>query len=79
MPFARAYVDLHDEMIKTRLGQPQLPAFVPPAVQSFEQLEWADRDIWRHADLNEVFNYMRKSRRLKIPEEWQNIVPTRLD
>ena len=79
MPFAREFADLREEMKGSRAGQPELPKELPSAVATFEQLEGADRDIWRHVDLASAFNYLRRHRRLKIPVEWQSLVPDRSD
>lgn len=79
MPFAREYADLLEDMKRTRPKFPEAPQDVPPAVVTFQQLDCADPSIWRHAHLAETFNYIRKSRRLRIPAEWQHLIPDKLD
>lgn len=79
MPFAREYADLLEDMKRTRPKFPEAPQDVPPAVVTFQQLDCADPSIWRHAHLAETFNYIRKSRRLTIPAEWQHLIPDKLD
>lgn len=78
MPFARAFCDLLEEMKSTRAGQPELPVPVPAAVQTFELLQEADPSLWRAADLPSVFNYLRQSKRLKIPVEWAHLIPAKI-
>lgn len=79
VPFAREMCDLMYDAQKTCLGQPQLPDSLPAAAETFQLLECADKQLWRHVDLAGTFNYLRRSRRLKIPVEWQGLVPYKLD
>ena len=67
-----------EEMKSNRQGQPQLPERVPPALLSFERMQFGDKDIWRQIDFPSVYNYLRKSRKLRIPEEWQRYIPNEL-
>ena len=68
-----------EEMKATRKGQPELPHVVPPAIETFMQLEMADPEIWRHVDVKSVYNYLRRSKKLQIPAEWQHLMPKKLE
>lgn len=78
VPFAREVCDLFEEMKSFKLGQPQLPSVVPPAIETFQQLRMSDPEIWRHVDLASVYNYLRRSKKLRIPVEWQHLMPSLL-
>ena len=78
MPFARAVLDLVEEMKRTRQGQPQLPQEVPSAFESFVASGWQNSDVWQLADLESVFAYLRHGKRLQIRSEWRAIVPATL-
>ena len=67
-----------EDLKVTCKGQPQLPDPVPSAVSSFEQLEWADKSVWRYLRLESVYNYLRRHKRLTIPVEWRGLMPKRL-
>jgi hypothetical protein len=79
MPFAREYCDMIEEMKSSCSGQPELPQVLPPGVVTFSWLKEADTTIWRAADLPNVFNYLRRSKRLHIPQDWQHLVPMAMD
>ena len=79
MPFARMFCDLHEEMKANCLGQPGLPAELPLAVETFRLFQETDATVWPTAGLPDVFNYLRKSKRLVIPSDWKHLVPTRMD
>lgn len=67
-------------MKATAKGQPQLPAVVPTALDCFQQ--WPSRDEtgeWPFVGFGELLNYLRGSRKLRIPPEWRGIIPDRLD
>eukprot|EP00435_Cladocopium_sp_Y103_P042265 s1020_g11.t1 len=59
-------------------GKPQLPDQVPSALTSFQQMEHADTQIWRNAGLSKTYNYLRRNKKLRIPVEWQAVLPARL-
>ena len=76
MRFARALVDLLEEMKRTAKGMPQLPDVVPAALECFN--EWpSDEQIGSYpfARVSQVFNYLRGNRKLKIPAEWRGSIP----
>jgi len=68
-----------EEMKSSCSGQPELPQVLPPGVVTFSWLKEADTTIWRAADLPNVFNYLRRSKRLQIPQDWQHLVPMAMD
>lgn len=75
MRFARALIDLTDKMKSTALGAPELPAVVPTALEVFR--EWPqgnDSEEWPFAHFDVMFNYLRGSRKLKIPPEWRGTI-----
>lgn len=76
MPFAREFCDMLEDLKATRAGQPEaLAGGYPPATELFQQMEFADRTIWKHCQLAKVFNYLRRNKKLQIPAEWQGLVP----
>ena len=65
-----------EDLKANRCGQPQLPTGrLPTALESFQNLESADVNIWRSMKLASVFNYLRYNKYLKIPVEWRAFVP----
>ena len=70
--------DLMEDMKRTRRGQPQLPSELPPALMSFQQLQPANSNIWRHVGFADVYNYLRRNKKLQIPPQWRDVVPTRM-
>lgn len=81
MPFARTFIDKIDRLKQSAQGMPQLPKVVPSALESFHNWGSGEDDnvIWAHADFAALFNYLRGSRKLKIPKEWRGTVPDRLE
>lgn len=79
MPFARAMLDLVEEMKATVKGQPALPPQgVPSAMVTITNLQWDDpTDIWRYAGFDQLFKYLRGSKHLRILHEWREIIPRR--
>lgn len=76
MPFANAVVDLVEEMKRTAKGMPTVDS--RPALDAF-QGEWIETGYWEWAAFDELFRYLRKNRRLKIPPEWYHLVPTSVE
>ena len=67
MPFARAVVDLIEEMKASSRGQPELGDAVPPAMTTLA-MEWtSDHELWEFVEFDQVFTYLRGSKRLNIP------------
>ena len=69
---------MFDRMTATASGAPPLPEKVPPATESFQALaEGAPGlglDLDR-ADLQPVFDYLRRGKHLVIPPEWKLLIP----
>ncbi|CAK8985373.1 unnamed protein product [Durusdinium trenchii] len=80
VPFARAVVDLVEEMKATAEGQPQLPPreLLPPAIETFTTAGWEESDTWQFADFIPVYNYLRRCKHLVVPREWQTLLPIKL-
>ena len=81
MAFAGAFTDLFDEMRHTSFGQPEAPARVPTALETF-QMEWDSNmndEYWQFAGIEDLYKYFRKNKRLRIPDEWKALVPKSLD
>lgn len=75
MAFGHRVVEIVKGAKGTARGQPELPGLVPPALETI-QGEWhADSDLWGFVDFRQVFNYLRKSKRLRIPDEWRSSIP----
>lgn len=78
MAFGHRVVDIIKGAKGTAQGQPQLPATVPPALDTI-QGEWhADSELWGFVDFRQVYNYLRRSKGLRIPEEWRSLMPRSL-
>ena len=80
MAFARAMVDMVEDLKPGAKGKPELPAQgAPPALYTMTQLEWnTPADLWTFADFDQLFTYLRGSKRLRIPLEWRNVIPSKL-
>ena len=80
MPFARAVIDLIEDMKRSAKGMPELPAEVPTALQSFQGWPGVDQvGEWHFAEFHHMFNYLRGNRKLSIPCEWRGVIPDRLE
>ena len=79
MQFAREFCDLVEELKSNVLGKPQLPDPVPPALETFHNgFEWANPELYRQVNLASVYNYLRRSKQLRIPHDWQPFLPEKL-
>ncbi|CAL1171487.1 unnamed protein product [Cladocopium goreaui] len=78
VPFARAFCDMLEDLKAACKGKPELPDPVPEALTSFQQMEYADPEIWRTTCFTEVYDYLRRNKKLRIPAEWQALLPARL-
>ena len=78
MAFARAVVDLIEDMKESCAGQPQLPAVTPSVLETLG-MEWhADSDLWNFVGFDELYKYLRGSKRLKIPPEFRPFIPDKI-
>ena len=77
-PFARAMVDMLEDLKESACGTPPLPKLVPAALDCFTGKWVRDSRDWRYIDFGEVYNYLRGSRKLQIPPNWRGIIPDRL-
>ena len=76
MTFAREVLKMVEDMKRTCCGQPRLPSVVPPALETFKNMDWCENtELWEFAQLPQLFNYLRPNRVLKIPSEWKSVVP----
>lgn len=77
MPFAWAIVDMYDDLTRTARGQKELPAQVPPAMDSVKAMRGNPNVIsgleW--ARLDEVYTYLRLGKYPEIPPEWKELLP----
>ena len=80
MPFASAIADLIPEMKMYRYGQPEVPqsSYWPTALEVF-RMDWETTDVFQFADLPALYKYLRKSKKLRIPPEWKEYVPDKLE
>ncbi|CAK9049334.1 unnamed protein product [Durusdinium trenchii] len=74
--FGFKLVDMFDDLTKTNRGQVALSQSnpVPPAIQSFQLMKEHTCGM-EFARLEEVFNYLRRCKHLKIPHEWKCLIP----
>ena len=76
MPFARALARMSEDLKKTGQGQPQLPAVVPKALETFQSMAWGEQpELWQYVNLSSVFEYVRGGKALRIPSEWAEVIP----
>lgn len=80
MQFASAVAEIVEEMKTTSLGLPEVPqqAFWPTALEVFK-MRWENTDVFEFADVGALYKYLRKSKKLRIPDEWIDYVPWTLD
>ena len=69
--FGRFLSDMFDELITTGTGTPPLPDPLPSALETFQTFPPDNPADWQFSNLGNVFAYIRKCKRLKIPEEWR--------
>ena len=51
MPFARALARMSEDLKKTGKGQPQLPAVVPKALETFQSMAWGEQpELWQYVN-----------------------------
>ena len=77
MPFARAMVDIVEQMKAARRGCPQLPEVVPP-FQEVLTWDWLESDVWQCAGLDDLYKYLRGASALKIPQDLKRHFPKEL-
>ena len=70
-------VDLVEEMKANAKGQPALPdEAVPSALITMSFFTWeCDPLLWRYADFQQLYKYLRGCKKLRVPEEWRSILP----
>ena len=78
IPFAREFADMLEDLKATCKGKPATPEVIPSAITSYQKLECADPSVWQNAGLANVYNYLRKCKHLKIPNEWKHLIPKKL-
>ena len=61
-----------------RRGCAEVPDVVP-SPEELVSLATGPGDDYQFADLSSVYRYLRGGRRLRIPESWRAVVPSRLD
>lgn len=74
--FASTISVLIDDLKAAQRGTPEVPDPVPPALESFQDLNSGKgSDLFEFADLESAFRYVRKGHSLRIPEGWAHHVP----
>jgi len=74
--FASTISVLIDDLKAAQRGTPEVPDPVPPALESFQDLNSGKgSDLFEFADLESAFRYLRKGHSLRIPEGWAHHVP----
>ena len=75
--FGFKLVDLDHDLTTSSRGRapfPIDPAGIPSAVESFRRMP-EDAHALQFAQLDQVFNYLRRGKHMVIPKEWKNLVP----
>ena len=78
MRFALQLVDMRAELISDKFGAPDAPDRLPTAVETFSAMPDDSPDQWPHSDLKSVYNYLRGSKHLRIPSQWEPHLPKRI-
>ena len=76
MKFGFAIVDLFESLVTSARGVP-LPSAIPPALETFQQMEDEPGDL-SFAGMKDAFNYLRKGKYLIIPHTWRPFIPKQL-
>ncbi|CAE7253079.1 unnamed protein product [Symbiodinium necroappetens] len=74
--FGLRLVELHDQVLATQRGTPELPKDLPTAVDTFSMMSFDD--LWEDANMVECIRYIRGGTSLRIPENFRPLLPTRL-
>ena len=72
--FGWKLVDLFGSLTTTSLGQAEVTPEMQNSLDLFKQLPDDDHTL-RFAKLDEVYNYLRRCRSLRIPSRWASVVP----
>ena len=72
--FGFKIADLYDSLTGSGRGRAPFPKDIPSAIESFEGMP-DDSGMFHHAKLDEVFNYLRRGKHLRIPDPWKLVVP----
>ena len=72
--FGFRIVDLFIDLTKSARGQPGLPSEIPNAQESFQGMP-DESGALQFAQMDEVFNYLRRGKHLQIPDSWKNLIP----
>lgn len=77
--FGMKFVELWEQLVSEKYGNPELPPVTPPAAETFAQAEFgADEDsAWSEANLEDVVRYLRGGKNLSIPDEFRRVLPHR--
>ena len=79
MAFGRRVAEIIENVKASARGQPQLPEKVPTATETFQDVDWSSEpELWSFVDFAQVFNYLRPCKHLRIPPEWQGLIPKAL-
>ena len=76
MHFALRLVELYQDLVGDKQGQPSLPQDVPSAEATFESM--AFEDMWPEANVIAACHYVRGGTRLGMPDSFRPLVPTSL-
>ncbi|CAL1145636.1 unnamed protein product [Cladocopium goreaui] len=75
--FGFKLVDLYDDLTTSSRGRapfPSDPAGIPSAPESFRRMPEGGHAL-QFAQLDQVFNYLRRGKHMVIPNEWKDLVP----
>jgi len=74
MGFGWKMVDLYRSLTSTNRGLATLPEPLPDAMTSFREMP-DESDSLMFADIQSIYNYLRRNRHMKIPQHWKELVP----
>lgn len=74
--FGLRLVELHDQVLASQKGTPQLPEEVSSAMDTFCSMAYDD--MWEDACMSDCIRYIRGGTSLRIPEVFRPLLPTSL-
>ena len=74
--FGLRLVELHDQVLATQRGTPELPQDVPTAFDTFRMMSYDDK--WDDANMVECIRYILGCTALRIPDSFRPLLPATL-
>ena len=76
MRFGMFLADKCENLKKACRAMPEVPSDIPPARDIFESMSYgSNAELWSNCNLKDCFKYLRGGKKLRIPEEWKDLMP----